>query len=164
MVTYDTRYVKSTDAVSFFDAFGDIVGGLGSYPVLGNPYYHQPTDLLETVNHQLLMEAAKFNIASIMMLASSPAPVKDLKVISLKGETAEVTWTSSPEQGVVSYLIEYGPEKNLSASSITVAEPRARLQGLQIKRGERLAVAVKAVNGRGIASWDWARTISSMPK
>ncbi len=164
MTTYDTRYVKSTDAVSFFDAFGDIVGGLGSYPVLGNPYYHQPTDLLETVNHQLLTEAAKFNIASIMMLASSPAPVKDLKIISLKGETAEVTWTPSPEQGVISYLIEYGPEKNPSASSLTVAEPRARLQDLQIKRGERLAVAVKAVNGRGISSWDWARTIAALTK
>jgi hypothetical protein len=164
MMTYDTRYVKSTDAVSFFDAFGDIVGGLGSYPVLGNPYYHQPTDLLETVNHQLLAEAAKFNIASIMMLASSPAPVKDLKIISLKSDTAEVAWTPSQETGVISYIIEYGPEKNPSASSATVAETRARLQGFQLKRGEKLAVAVKAVNGRGIASWDWARTISSMPK
>jgi hypothetical protein len=164
MVTYDTRYVKSTDAVSFFNAFGDIVGGLGSYPVLGNPYYHQPTDLLETVNHQLLAEAAKFNIASIMMLASSPAPVKDLKIISLKSDTAEVAWTPSQDKGVISYIIEYGPEKNPSASSTTVAETRARLQGFQLKRGEKLAVAVKAVNGRGIASWGWARTIASMPK
>ena len=164
MVTYDTRYVKSTDAVSFYEAYGDIIGGLGSYPLLGNPYYHQPTDLLETVNHQLLTEAAKFNIASIMMLASCPGPVKDLKIISLKGETAEVTWTPSPEQGVVSYLIEYGPEKNPSASSMTVAEPRARLQDLRIKRGETLAVAVKAVNARGLSSWDWARTTTSMTK
>ena len=29
-------------------AYGDIVGGIGSYPVLGNPHYHQPHDLLET--------------------------------------------------------------------------------------------------------------------
>ena len=164
MVTYDTRYVKSTDAVSFYETYGDIIGGLGSYPLLGNPYYHQPTDLLETVNHQLLTEAVKFNIASIMMLASSPAPVKDLKIISLRGDTAEVAWTPSREKGVISYIIDYGPEKNSSASSITVAEPRARLQGLQIKRGEKLAVAVKAVNDRGISSWDWARTITAMTK
>jgi hypothetical protein len=164
MVTYDTRYVKSTDAVSFYEAYGDIIGGLGSYPLLGNPYYHQPTDLLETVNHQLLTEAAKFNIASAMMLASSPAPVKDLKIISLKSDAVEVTWTSSPEQGVISYLVEYGQEKNPSASNLTVAEPRARLQDLQIKCGEKLAVAVKAVNGRGISSWDWARTTAAMTK
>ena len=164
MVTYDTRYVKSTDAVSFYEAYGDIIGGLGSYPLLGNPYYHQPTDLLETVNHQLLTEAAKFNIASIMMLASSPLPVKDLKIISLKSDAAEISWTPSPEKGVVSYLIEYGPEKNPAASSMTVAEAKARLQNLPIKRGEKLAVAVKAVNGRGISSWDWARAIASMTK
>jgi len=164
MVTYDTRYVKSTDAVSFYEAYGDIIGGLGSYPLLGNPYYHQPTDLLETVNHQLLVEAAKFNIASIMMLASSPLPVKDLRIISLKSDAAEISWTPSPEKGVVSYLIEYGPEKNPSASSMTVGEAKARLQNLPIKRGEKLAVAVKAVNGRGISSWDWARAIASMTK
>jgi hypothetical protein len=38
MVTYDTRYVRSTDGASFYEAYGDIVSGLGSYPVLGNPY------------------------------------------------------------------------------------------------------------------------------
>ena len=32
----------------YYDAYGDIVGGIGSYPVLGNPHYHQPNDLLET--------------------------------------------------------------------------------------------------------------------
>jgi hypothetical protein len=159
MVTYDTRYVKSTDAASFFEAYGDIIGGLGSYPLLGNPYYHQPTDLLETVNHQLLVEAAKFNIASIMMLASSPTPVQDLKVIRLKGDIAEIIWTPSPEQGIASYIVEYGPEKKTSASSLTVAEPRARLQGFHLERGEKLAVSVKAVNSRGISSWDWTRTI-----
>jgi hypothetical protein len=25
---------------------GDIVGGIGSYPVLANPNYHQPTDFI----------------------------------------------------------------------------------------------------------------------
>ena len=70
MVTYDAKYYKATDAQAFYDDYGDIIGGLGSYPVLGNPYYHQPTDLLETVNQQLVFEATKMNIASIMGLAS----------------------------------------------------------------------------------------------
>lgn len=70
MVTYDAKYYKATDAQAFYDDYGDIIGGLGSYPVLGNPYYHQPTDLLETVNQHLVFEATKMNIASIMGLAS----------------------------------------------------------------------------------------------
>jgi hypothetical protein len=164
MVTYDTRYVKSTDAVAFFDAFGDIVGGLGSYPVLGNPYYHQATDLLETVNHQLLVEASKFNIASIIMLTSSPTTVKDLRIINLKSNSAEVTWAPAPEKGIASYVLEFGPEKDPSAFSLTVTEPRAMLQGFQLRRGEKLAVAVKAVNGRGISSWDWTRTTAAVTK
>ena len=40
-----------------------------SHPVLGNPYYHQPTDLLETVNKQLVFEATKMNVASMMALS-----------------------------------------------------------------------------------------------
>jgi len=37
LITYDTKYYKSTDAGSFYDPYGDIIGGIGSYPVLGNP-------------------------------------------------------------------------------------------------------------------------------
>lgn len=157
LITHDTRYVRSTDAQSFFDAFGDIVGGLGSYPVLGNPYYHQPTDLLETVNHQLLNEAAKYNTAAIMMLASSPTPVKDLKIASLKAGAAEAAWSPNPEKGIVSYIVTYGPEASPGAATVTVKEPRTTLSGFQLKKGESLVVAVKAVNDKGIESWDASR-------
>jgi hypothetical protein len=132
--------------------------------VLGNPYYHQATDLLETVNHQLLVEASKFNIASIIMLTSSPTTVKDLRIINLKSNSAEVTWAPAPEKGIASYVLEFGPEKDPSAFSLTVTEPRAMLQGFQLRRGEKLAVAVKAVNGRGISSWDWTRTTAAVTK
>jgi hypothetical protein len=162
MITYDTRYVRSTDGASFYDAYGGIVSGLGSYPVLGNPYYHQPTDLLETVNHQLLVEAAKFNIASVMMVASSPTPVKDLKIAGLKNDAAEVAWTPSPEKEIASYIVEYGPESNPAAASLTVGESKAKLTGFSLKKGESLTVAVKAINGRGIAGWDWARTTAGL--
>jgi len=157
MITYDTRYVKSTDGQSFYDAYGDIVSGLGSYPVLGNPYYHQPTDLLETVNHRLLVEAAKYNAASIMMLASSPAPVKGLKVTITKEGTTEATWTASPEKGIIGYLVEYGPESAPAAFQAKIEQPRLKIEGLKLKKGEKAVVAVKAVNNRGIESWDWAR-------
>ncbi len=61
------------------EEYGDIVGGIGSYPVLGNPHYHQPTDELETINQDLVRETAKTNIASIALLASSPSRLTGLE-------------------------------------------------------------------------------------
>jgi Tol biopolymer transport system component len=157
LVTYDTHYVRSTDAAPFYEVYGSIVSGLGSYPVLGSPYYHQPTDLLENVNQRLLVEAAKYNTASVMMVASSPTPVKDLKISELKNDWAEVVWAPNPEQGIASYVVEFGPDKDPRAYRLTATEPRAKLAGFKLKKGDTLAVAVKAVNARGMESYDWAR-------
>jgi hypothetical protein len=164
MITYDTKYVKSTDGASFYEAYGEMVSGLGSYPVLGNPYYHQPTDLLETVNHQLLVEAAKYDIASIMMLASSPTPVKGLKAVLGKNGMTDAGWTPSAEKGIAGYVVEYGPESNPAAARMTVTESKAQFPSEALKSGERLCVAVKAVSARGIESWEWARTMAGAAK
>ncbi len=75
LITYDALYYKSTDAAAYYEAYGDIVGGIGSYPVLGNPHYHQPHDLLEGINHQLVAEVAKTTAATLMLLASSPSRI-----------------------------------------------------------------------------------------
>jgi hypothetical protein len=77
LITYDTRYIKSTDAAAYYEEFGDIVGGIGSYPVLGSPFYHQITDRIETVNFHLIGEVAKSTIAALMCLASHPSPVSE---------------------------------------------------------------------------------------
>ncbi len=159
MITYDSRYFRATDAAAYYEAYGDIVGGIGSHPVVASPYYHQPTDLLENVNQQLLVEATKANIASIMLLASSPARIKDLRAARRNGDTVEVSWAPSPEKGVTSYLVAYGTAADPMAHTLTVKEPRARLAGLKAKGGEALHVAVKAVDRRGLTGWDWARTV-----
>ena len=157
MITYDSRYFKSTDAAAFYEVYGDIVAGLGSYPVLGNPYHHQPTDLLETVNQQLVFEAAKANIASAMGLSSSPARVKDLKATAT-GTGVEVTWSASPEKAVTGYVIAYGPASAPTAQTLTVKEPRATLAGVKVAAGQSLQIAVRAVTLKGMTGWDWART------
>ena len=59
LITYDALYFKGTDAASLYDAYGDIIGGIGSYPVLGSPHYHQASDLLEFENHQLIPKRAR---------------------------------------------------------------------------------------------------------
>jgi len=153
LVTYDARYFKSTDAASYFEAYGDIVGGIGSYPVLGNPHYHQPTDLLETVNHQLVAETSKVTVASIMLLASSPSRLKDLKVTGQAGGPVTATWSASPEKSVTGYIVAWGPSDTPLRNTMRVIKPTAVIPGA----APGMAVSVKAVNARGLEGWDWAR-------
>ncbi len=75
LITYDSHYYKSTDAAAYYEEFGDIVGGIGSYPVLSSPFYHQATDRIEHVNFHLIGEVAKSTIAALMCLTSQREPV-----------------------------------------------------------------------------------------
>jgi len=154
MITYDAKYYKATDAAALYDAYGDIIGGLGSYPVLGNPYYHQATDLLETVNQQLIFEAAKMNVASVMGLASSPARLTGLKVERSNAGALAVTWAPAAEKGITKYTVTYGPPATPAAHTLVATEPRVTLP----PQGGTVQIAVKAVNALGLASWDSART------
>jgi Tol biopolymer transport system component len=70
LITYDARYVRGTDAHVFYEAYGDIVGGIGSYPILGNPHYHQPSDILEVIEQRLVAEVSRTTVAAVMALAS----------------------------------------------------------------------------------------------
>jgi hypothetical protein len=153
LVTYDAKYYKSTDAAAYFDAFGDIVGGIGSYPILANPHYHQVHDVLETVNHQLVAEVAKVTVASAILLASSPSRLNDLVVREgAQGFTA--SWTPAVESDVTGYIVRYGPPSDPERHHLSVPEAEAVLPGA----GSGTVVLVKAVNSRGLEGWDWART------
>jgi len=160
LITYDSHYYKSTDAAAYYDAYGDIVGGIGSYPVLGNPYYHQPTDLLETVNHQLVCETAKTTAASMIALASSPARVKNLTIDRIARNALDISWTPSPEKGITRYVVAYGTGENPMQVLKEVNQHAVSLPLPEFMRGETVYVAVKAVNERGLESWDWARVSS----
>ncbi|HSC25757.1 MAG TPA: M20/M25/M40 family metallo-hydrolase, partial [Vicinamibacterales bacterium] len=109
LITYDALYYKSTDAAAYYEAYGDIVGGIGSYPVLGNPHYHQSHDVLETINHQLVTEVARTTAATLMLLASSPSRLAELNVVSFGGGVAALSWQPSPEKGVTGYIVAWGP-------------------------------------------------------
>jgi hypothetical protein len=154
LITYDTLYYKGTDAASYYDAYGDIVGGIGSYPVLGNPHYHQSHDLLEGINHQLIAEVAKTTTASIMLLASSPSRITGLQATA-SGGGATLTWTAAPESGVAAYIVSWGAEPTGSPRTLRVTQPRATLPGVSAGT----SVRVKAVNAKGLEGWDWARAV-----
>ena len=152
LVTYDARYYKNTDAHAYYEQYGDIVGGIGSYPILGNPHYHQSHDVLETVNQQLVAEVSGATTASIMAMASAPSRLTGLAVTpSAGGAVAE--WRAAPEQGIAAYLVAWGPPEDPTRQRRTVTGPRAELPGA----AAGMTVLVKAVGGDGMAGWDWAR-------
>lgn len=153
LITYDALYYKSTDAAAYYEAYGDIVGGIGSYPVLGNPHYHQSHDLLETINHRLVTEVAKTTAATLMMLASSPSRLTDLTLDRFANGTAQISWKPSPEKGVTGYIVVYGPPNNPEAQQLEVTTPSASVPN--VKPG--MVISVKAVNSKGLEGWDWAR-------
>ena len=81
------------------------------------------------MNHQLITEVAKTTAATVMLLASSPSRLKDLKIDSFARGTAAISWSPSPEAGVTGYLVAYGPASKPEAQQIRVAKPSATLTG-----------------------------------
>jgi hypothetical protein len=156
LITYDALYYKSTDAAAYYEAYGDIVGGIGSYPVLASPHYHQSHDVLETINHRLVTEVAKTTAASLMLLASSPSRLTELK-LQPSGNGVRATWKPAPEAGITGYIVAYGPPDNPEAQQIRVSNPEAVIAAVQ----PGTMVSVKAINARGLTGWDWARATVS---
>jgi hypothetical protein len=150
LITYDAFYYKSTDAHALYDAWGDIVGGIGSYPILGNPHYHQSHDVLETINHRLLTETSRTTVATIMLMASSPS-----RLTGLSATAERATWSPAVERGVSRYIVRWGPADDPTRFSSTVTTTRAMLAGAAVG----WHVSVKAVNERGLEGWDWAHTV-----
>jgi hypothetical protein len=151
LITYDALYYKSTDAAAYYEAYGDIVGGIGSYPVLGNPHYHQEHDVLETMNHEQIRETTKTNVASIMLLASSPSRINGLQVVARQGEVVELEWQPSPENSVFQYVLRVIRPGDEPVEYV-VEQANARFE--DIPAGTQLSV--KAVSERGLRGWDWA--------
>jgi hypothetical protein len=152
LITYDALYYKSTDAHAYYEAYGDIVGGIGSYPVLGSPHYHQSHDTLDTINHQLIAEVAKTTAATLMLLASSPSRITGLEIDSYQNGTATLSWTPSPEKAITGYIVAWGPAGKPESQQMRVTKPAA-----SVKVAPGSVVSVKAVNQRGLEGWDWAR-------
>ena len=153
LITYDAKYYRNTDAHAYFEVYGDIVGGIGSYPILGNPHYHQSHDILETINHRLVAEVSKTTTASIMLLASSPARPTGLELVRQSGDRVEIRWAVAPERDHARYSVRIDPPGSAAPRTLTVTTPRATLTGI----APGTEIAIRAVNRRGLESWDAAR-------
>jgi hypothetical protein len=76
-------------------------------------------------------------------------------VASREGSRTTVTWSPAAERGVRGYIVAWGPESNPLEHRRTVTEARAAIDTLP----PGSVLAVKAVNERGLESWDWARVV-----
>jgi hypothetical protein len=72
-----------------------------------------------------------------------------------EGATATLSWTPGPEKGITGYIDAYGWGER--ARQIRVTAPRVTLSG--VREGD--AIAVKAVNAKGLEGWDWARVVAA---
>ena len=85
----------------------------------------------------------------------SPSRLTGLEAQRGAGGTVAVRWSLSPETEIESYVVTYGPHHDPMRYTMEVKQPRATISVTP----ETTVVAVKAVNARGLSSWDWARTI-----
>jgi Tol biopolymer transport system component len=153
LITYDAKYYRSTDAHAYYEAYGDIVGGIGSYPILGNPHYHQTHDQLETINHQLVAEVAKTTAATLIQLTNVPSRPKVDSVAVRSGSGIDVRWHPLPETDVTGYIVEVAGVDGVVRSTQRTDGLGAFVAGY--RPGE--VVSVWAVNARGARSWDALR-------
>jgi hypothetical protein len=153
LITYDAHYYKFTDAHSLVDGFGDVVSGIGSYPVLGNPHYHQPHDVLETVNHRLVAEVSRATLASMILMASSPSRLAEVTASRAPGGTVEVGWKPAIERGVTGYRVRWEDDRGAAGGMRVVRGTSVRLAGVP----DGAMIAVRAIGARGLEGWDWAR-------
>jgi hypothetical protein len=165
LITYDARYYRGTDAGVFYEAYGDIAGGIGSYPVLGNPNYHQPTDRLDTVNHRLVAEVSRTTVATIMLLADRPARVENVRLESV-GDERWIRWDPSPEPGVTAYEVEGLAHVSVSGDGLDagwvglarVGATSIRIDELTGPGGAELSqIRIRAVRDDRLPGWSWSR-------
>jgi len=158
LITYDALYYKSTDAAAYYEAYGDIVGGIGSYPVLSNPHYHRYTDRLETINHELVAEVGRTTAATIMLLASTPSRLNDLTA-TRAGSEIQLRWSAAPEYDVVGYEVAWtddaGQPQVRRVEAGSAGSMTARIPGV----ADGTTVAVRAIDADGQRGWDAARVV-----
>jgi hypothetical protein len=154
LTLYSAKYYKSTDAQAYTDALGEVVGGIGSYPVLSSPHYHQASDVMETINFPQLAETGKATVGAIMYMASSPSQLKGL-TLAATGTGATLSWTKAVEPDVVRYQVRY---TNRAGVITTTTSLRPTVSLPSIQPGSE--IAVRAVNRAGRSAWDWARIVA----
>jgi len=100
------------------------------------------------------------------MMTSSPLPVRDVKALLKEDGSVEITWAPNPEKGIAYYLVtcQLGDkgqiiskkvEQTRTSFQIKKLVKASSLEKIDASSGKiHLKISVRAVNRRGLPSWD----------
>ena len=92
-----------------------------------------------------------------MLLASSPRPVKGLKVKTRDKDSVTLAWEPNTEKEVTAYLLEIDMQGVPGPIYISVQVPEVTVPTVTMKKGETFDAAIREVTPRGFQSWDGTR-------
>ena len=106
------------------------------------------------MNHQLITEVAKTTAATLVLLASSPSRLTDLKVEGLERWHGDRVVEAEPREWRHRAISSHTARRSKpDAHQLRVTKPTAVLPNV----APGVVIAVKAVNAKGFEGWDWAR-------
>ena len=125
-------------------------------PLAGvSSHYHQATDELRTINHDLVAEVARTTTATVMALAAHPSRPRGLAWQRAPDGVTRVRWDLVPERDAVRYRVRYRAVEMDEWMEETTTATRVDLPALP----DGADVQVKAVSRDGLEGWDWARIV-----
>jgi len=109
--------------------------------------------VLETVNPRLIAEVSKTTVASIMLMASSPARLNGLQATRRADGVVDLKWDAAPDRGVGTYRVRWSGDGPTARRTLVVRGSSAQAAG--VPPGAELSV--RAIGVGGLEGWDWAR-------
>jgi hypothetical protein len=97
---------------------------------------------------------SKTTVATHKLLASSPARLEGLEGRGRGNGSWDFTWTPAAERGVTGYRVRVTTPAGQSTVRDVGASNRPSVRLESVQPGS--TISVKAVNDRGLESWDWA--------
>lgn len=96
-----------------------------------NPNYHQPSDLISTIDDSLLLNAARIGIATLLYLSLYPFPPENLHVFDAgTGDSIVVKWSPHAWSDVSFYRVYLGTSHNIYSDTIATTDTILGIGGL----------------------------------
>ncbi len=98
------------------------VGGAENAGSHWNPYYHDTSDVLSTLDPVLYTMITKVSVATIAILGSYPGVVEDVVAYDMgEGSSLQINWSPSPYSDVVGYNVYWGRQSGVYTDTHFVA-------------------------------------------
>lgn len=93
-------------------------------------------------------------VATVVMLTSSPSPVRDVQARPAGGGKVEIAWSPNPERGIEYYELGWQVGEKGQAQVRKVKGNRAMISLGKGAQGGQAIITVRAVDRFGLPSWD----------